>query len=79
VQLAREIRRVAKERNVTMSRALVALAERGVEAEAQARAELTLAYEQFMTEADPVRKSRVREDLIRAMFGRAAVAEDPIR
>ena len=31
---AREVRRVAKERNVTMSRALVTLAERGVAAEA---------------------------------------------
>jgi hypothetical protein len=44
-QLAREVRRVAKERNVTMSRALVTLAQRGVEAEAAARAKLTTAYE----------------------------------
>jgi hypothetical protein len=71
-QLAREVRRVAKERNVTISRALVTLAERGVEAEAEARAKLTAAYEQFMAEADPARKSEVGEDLIRAIFGRSA-------
>jgi hypothetical protein len=78
-QLAREVRRVAKERNVTMSRALVTLAGRGVEAEAAARARLTAAYEEFMAEEDPVRKSKVGEDLIRAVFGRAAIAEDPLR
>jgi hypothetical protein len=77
--LAREVRRVAKERNVTMSRALVTLAERGVEAEAAARAKLTAAYEQFMAEGDPARKSEVGEDLIRAIFGGAAIAEDPLR
>ena len=77
--LAREVRRVAKERNVTMSRALVTLAERGVEAEAAARGRLTAAYEQFMAEADPARKSEVGEDLIRAIFGRAAIAENPLR
>jgi hypothetical protein len=78
-QLAREVRRLAKERNVTMSRALVTLAERGVEAEAAARAKLTTAYEQFMAESDPARKGEVGEDLIRAIFGRAAIAEDPLR
>jgi hypothetical protein len=78
-QLAREVRRVAKERNVTMSRALVTLAERGVEAEAAARAKLTTAYEKFMAERDPARKNEVGEDLIRAIFGRGAVAEDPLR
>ncbi|HXI39462.1 MAG TPA: hypothetical protein VNH83_05770 [Bryobacteraceae bacterium] len=76
--LAREVRRVAKERNVTMSRALVTLAERGVEAEAAARARLTATYEQFMAEADPARKSAVGEDLIRAIFGRTAIAENPL-
>jgi len=78
-QLAREVRRVAKERNVTMSRALVALAERGIEAEAAARSKLTTAYENFMAESDPTRKSEVGEDLIRAIFGGAAIAEDPLR
>lgn len=78
-QLAREVRRVAKERNMTMSKALVTLAERGVEAESAARARLTAAYEQFMAEGNPARKSEVGEDLIRAIFGRAAIAEDPLR
>jgi hypothetical protein len=78
-QLAREVRRVAKERNMTMSRALVTLAEKGVEAEAAARARLTAAYERFMAEGDPARKSEAGEDLIRAIFGRAAIAEDPVR
>ena len=76
--LAREVRRVANERNVTKSRALVILAERGVKAEAAARARLTATYEQFMAERDPVKKSEVGEDLIRAIFGRAAIAEDPL-
>src|SRR6187399_1459187 len=74
--LAREVRRVAKERKVTMSRALVTLAERGVEAEARAR--LAAAYDQFMAEGDPAKKSEVGEDLIRSIFGRAAIAEDPL-
>jgi len=78
-QLAREVRRVARERNVTMSRALVTLAERGVEAEAAARAKLTTAYENFMAERDPAKKSKVGEDLIRSIFGGAAIAEDPLR
>ena len=77
-QLAREVQRVAKERNVTMSRALVTLAERGVEAEAAARARLTTAYKEFMADGDPA-KSEVGEDLIRAIFGKAAIAEDPLR
>jgi hypothetical protein len=77
--LAREVRRVAKERNVTMSRALVTLAERGVEAEAAARAKLTTAYEKFMAEGDPARKSEAGEDLIRTIFGRGVIAEDPLR
>ncbi len=78
-QLAREVRRVAKERKVTMSRALVTLAERGVEAEAAERAKLTTAYQNFMAESDPAKKSEAGEDLIRAVFGRAAIAEDPLR
>jgi hypothetical protein len=76
--LAREVRRVAKERNVTVSRALVTLAERGVEAEAAARAKLAAAYDQFMAEGDPAKKSAVGEDLIRSIFGSSAIAEDPL-
>jgi len=76
--LAREVRRVAKERNVTVSRALVTLAELGVEAEAAARAKLAAAYDRFMAEGDPAKKIEVGEDLIRSIFGSAAIAEDPL-
>lgn len=78
-ELAREVRRVAKERDVTMSRALVTLAERGVEAEAVARARLKAAYEKFMAEGDSVKKSEIGENLIREIFGGAAIAKDPVR
>jgi hypothetical protein len=76
--LAGEVRRVAKERKVTMSRALVTIAERGVEAEAEERALLTAAYAQFMAEGDPTKQSEVGEDMIRRIFGRTAIAEDPL-
>lgn len=62
-----------------MSWALVTLAERGGETEAAARAKLTATYERFMAEQDPAKKSEVGEDLIRAIFGRAALAGDPLR
>jgi hypothetical protein len=77
--LAREVRRVAKEHKVTMSRALVTLAEKGVEAEAAARAKVAAAYEQFMTTDDPKKKGEVGKELIQAIFGREAIAEDPVR
>ena len=78
-RLAVEVRRVAKERHLTMSRALVSLAERGVEAEASARADMKATYEKFMDESDPVRKAEAGKDLIRAIFGKDAIAEDPVR
>ncbi|HTF67386.1 MAG TPA: hypothetical protein VK638_32375 [Edaphobacter sp.] len=59
-----------------MSRTLVTLAERGVEAEAEARAKLTAAYHEFM--ATPT-KSKAGAELIKAIFGRDAIAEDPLR
>ena len=77
-QLAVEIRRVAKERKLTMSRALVTLAERGVEAEAAARAKVAATYEGFISEPDPAKKNEAGKELIRAIFGRDAVAEDPL-
>ena len=77
-QLAAEVRRVAKERDLTASRALVALAQRGVEAEAAARENLNAAYRRFMSESDPERKSEAGKDLIRSIFGRQAIAEDSI-
>jgi hypothetical protein len=78
-QLAVEVRRVAKEKSLTMSRALVTLAERGVEAEAAARARLTATYEDFMSATDLKQKDQAGQDLIPAIFGKDAIAEDSVR
>lgn len=77
--LAAEVRRVAKERNLTMSRAIVTLAERGVRAELEAGENLKVAYRRFRNEKEPARKERAGEDLIRAIFGKDAIAEDTLR
>ena len=61
-----------------MSRALVALAERGVRAELNAKENLKAAYQKFMKEQDPARKDEAGKDLIRAIFGTDAMAEDPV-
>jgi hypothetical protein len=77
--LAAEVRRVAKQRQLTMSRALVSLAERGVLAEQDAERELKAAYRRFMKEQDPARKEETGKDLMRAIFGKDAIAEDTLR
>jgi hypothetical protein len=77
-QLAIEVKRVARKRRLTMSRALVELAQRGVEAEAAARDHLKATYRRFMAEENPQRKGEAGRDLIRAIFGKDAIAEDPI-
>lgn len=61
-----------------MSRALVTLAEQGVEAGAAAKAKLAAAYQQFMATEDPRDKGEAGQELIRAIFGRTAIAEDPL-
>jgi hypothetical protein len=76
--LAADVRRVAKERHVTMSRALVVLAERGVRAEREAKEQLKTAYRNFIEEAEPERKNEAGRDLIRAIFGKNSIAEDSI-
>ena len=76
--LAAEVRRVAKERHVTMSRALVDLAARGIRAEAEAKQQLKAAYRNFVEEAEPERKNEAGRDLIRAIFGKNSIAEDSI-
>jgi len=58
--------------------ALVVLAERGLEAEAEERASLNATYRRFMSESDPERKGDAGKDLIRAVFGKDAIAEDPL-
>ena len=76
--LAAEVRRVAKQRHLTVSRALVSLAERGVRAEKDAERELKAAYHRFMKEQDPARKEETGKDLMRAIFGKDAIAEDTL-
>ena len=76
--LVPEVRRAAKEHHLTMSRALVALAERGVRAEAEAKEQLKSSYDRFLAENDPARKNEAGKDLIRAIFGKNAIAEDSI-
>jgi hypothetical protein len=77
-QLAIEVERVAKRKRRTMSRALVMLAQRGVNAEAAARASLNATYRRFLPEGDLVRKNEAGKDLMRAIFGKDAIAEDSI-
>ncbi len=76
--LASEVRRVAKERHLTMSRALVRLAERGIQAEQDAKENLKATYRRFMDEQEPARKNEAGKDLVRAIFGKDAIAEDPV-
>jgi hypothetical protein len=49
-----------------------------VEAEAAARDNLNATYRRFMYEDDPERKGEAGRDLIRAVFGKGAIAEDSI-
>lgn len=78
-QLAAEVKRVAKEKHLTISRALVVLAQRGIEAEAAAREDLKLSYHRFLSATDPQSKNEAGKQLIRAIFGKDSIAEDPIR
>jgi hypothetical protein len=76
--LATEVRRVAKERHLTMSRALISLAERGVQAELHEKQNLKASYKRFMDEQEPTRKVEAGKDLVRAIFGKEAIAEDTV-
>jgi hypothetical protein len=76
--LATEVRRVAKKHHLTMSRALVVLAERGLRAEKEAKLQLKAAYRQFIDEKKPSRKEEAGRELIRTIFGKDAIAEDSI-
>jgi hypothetical protein len=77
--LAAAVRRVARDRHLTMSRALVVLAERGVRAEADAKQQLEAAYQRFVEAQEADQKDRAGRDLIRSIFGKDSIAEDPIR
>jgi len=61
-----------------MGRALVELAERGIQADTSIKDELSSAYERFMRDEDPARKSRSGKNLIRTIFGKDSIAEDPV-
>jgi len=73
-----EVRRVAKEQKLTMSRALVSLAERGIQADLDAKAKLKAAYKRFMNERKPGPKNEAGKELVRAIFGTDAIAEDTL-
>jgi len=77
--LASEVKRVAKERHVTISRALVTLAERGVRAEAEAKEQLKASYRRFIDEKEPALKNEAGLELIRSIFGTDSIAEDSVR
>jgi len=77
--LAVHVRRVAKERHLTISSALVALAERGVQAEAEVQRNLRSAYRGYLAESEPARKNETGKTLIRAIFGKDAIDEDSVR
>ncbi len=77
--LVAEVRRVAKERKLTLSRALVSLAERGIQADVDAQKKLKAAYRRLMNEQDPRAKNDAGKDLVRAIFGTDAIAEDTLR
>jgi hypothetical protein len=74
--LAAAARRVAKQRNLTMSRAIVALAERGVRAELDARENLKATYRRFIKAQEPARKEEAGKGLVRSIFGKDAITED---
>lgn len=76
--LAADVRRVAKDSHLTMSRALVVLAERGVRAKAEAKQQLKAAYRLFKDENEPDRKNEAARELIRSIFGKDAIAEDSV-
>jgi hypothetical protein len=76
--LAVDVRRVAQERRITVSRALVSLAERGIRAELEAKLELEAAYQNFVGAVEPEAKSIAGRSLIRAIFGNDAIAEDSV-
>ena len=76
--MAADVRRFAKERHVTLSRALVVLAERGVRAETEAKQQLKAAYRNFIEDSEPSRKNQAGRDLIRAIFGKDSIADDSV-
>jgi hypothetical protein len=77
--LAKEVRRIAKERHLTVGRALVVLAEKGVQVEREAQGNLALAYRRFLKAPATTKKDKAGKDLIRTIFGKDAIADDPFQ
>lgn len=75
-KLAADVRRIAKERHLTVSRALVVLAERGIHAEAEAKAQVESSYHKFMAASEPEQKQAAGKELLRAIFGKDSIAEN---
>ena len=74
--LVPELRRVAKERHLTISRAVISLTERGLRAEQEADQKLKSAYRKFRKKQSPAKKAQAGRELIRSIFGTDAIAED---
>ena len=56
----------------------MALAERGVQAGAEAQRCLRSAYRGYLAESEPARKSETGKTLIRTIFGKDAIAADSL-
>ncbi len=54
------------------------LAERGVKAERDAKANLKASYSRFLKEKNPSKKEEAGKALIRAIFGEGSIAEDSV-
>lgn len=76
--LREEAQRIANEENWTLSKAIVFLAQCGVEARRSAEQELKRSYERLINEKDPGEKAEARRDLVRAIFGPDSVAKDQV-
>lgn len=76
--LASQVRKIAKARHLTMSRALVAMAERGLQAELESEARLKKAHDAFMATEPSSFRQEAGKELIRSIFGDDAIAKDPI-
>ena len=57
----------------------MALAERGVRAEAEAKAQLKASYRRFMEEKEPALKNEAGLELMRSIFGADSIADDSVR
>ena len=78
VPLAKEVRRIARQQRIPMSRALVSLAEQGVQARRDRRQQILSAYGRLVSEQNPQAIEQAGEDLMESIFGKNAFAKDPV-